>query len=74
MIVIRCAKCKEKLLKYRKIGKGKILRCYFERIFEDKTLKNDGKVYCKCGNFIGVLEKNYIKMKQRSFTYSGKFD
>ncbi len=74
MITIKCAKCGDKLLRYKKIGKGKILRCYFDRIFEDKTVKKDGKVYCKCGNFIGVYEKNYIKMRQKNFTFSGKFD
>ncbi len=74
MITIKCAKCGKKLIKYRKIGKGRILKCYLSRIYDDKTVKKNGKIYCSCGNLIGVIEKNYIKMRQRNFTYSGKFE
>jgi len=34
-----CAKCKYQLLKYRKGGKGALVKCFKERIVEDYTEK-----------------------------------
>jgi len=34
---IFCAKCKAKLFKYRKGGKGALIKCFKERISEDFT-------------------------------------
>lgn len=38
-IDIFCAKCKAPLLKYRKGGKGALVKCFIERITEDYTSK-----------------------------------
>lgn len=35
---IYCIKCKTKLFKYRKGGKGALVKCFKERIVEDYTL------------------------------------
>ncbi|QSX32980.1 hypothetical protein JYB87_14725 [Shewanella avicenniae] len=34
---IYCAKCKAPLYKYRKGGKGALVKCFIERIVEDHT-------------------------------------
>ncbi len=72
MLTIKCAGCKSKVFKYEKIGMGKVLYCYKDRIKEDFSSK-DGKEYkCKkCGKVIGVDQGRRIKMKQNSFTTSG---
>jgi hypothetical protein len=54
-----------------KIGKGKVLRCYKDRIKKNYALYHDEKVCCSCGNIIGIDKIRYIKMKQASFIYSG---
>lgn len=36
-VQIYCAKCKTKLYKYRKGGKGALVKCFKERIVEDFT-------------------------------------
>ena len=71
MIVIKCAKCRAKVFKYLKIGKGRLLHCWEERIIEDYSVRNEIEVKCHCGNLIGIDEGKWIRMKQRSFTCSG---
>ena len=71
MLTIKCAKCKKKIMKYNKIGKGKVLRCYISKIKEIYAEKIDDELKCKCGNIIGIYEGRWIKMKQASFTYTG---
>ncbi|EGQ9190551.1 TPA: hypothetical protein ACGSUT_001513 [Vibrio parahaemolyticus] len=36
-VEIYCAKCKARLYKYRKGGKGALVKCFKERIVEDYT-------------------------------------
>lgn len=38
-VQISCAKCKAPLFKYRKGGKGALVKCFLERILEDHTTK-----------------------------------
>ena len=71
MITIKCAKCHSKIFKYKKIGKGRILHCWKERIKEDYSIRDGNKVKCKCGNLIGLNESKFIRMKQNAFTKSG---
>ncbi len=40
-VQIYCAKCKFQLFKYRKGGKGALVKCFKERIVEDYTLEED---------------------------------
>ncbi len=72
-MVLKCSCCKKKILKYKKIGKGRILRCWFDRIIEDFTTKSEDHAICQCGNDIGWIQKDHIKMRQSSFTYTGAF-
>jgi hypothetical protein len=73
MLTIRCAKCKNKLFKYEKIGKGRLLHLWKNRIKEEyKIVKKDNKIFCECGNLIGVDIGIYIKIKKSSITYSGE--
>ncbi|MEC9488220.1 MAG: hypothetical protein UMV23_01900 [Halanaerobium sp.] len=74
MLTIKCAKCKTKLFKYEKIGMGRILRCWKEKITRlyDCETKEDFLLCSYCGNVIGELEDDYLKMNGDAFTYSGK--
>ena len=71
MMLIRCSKCKGKIFKYVKIGKGKLLYCWKERIIEDLSLHKGKEIKCNCGNIIGLDEENGIKLKQHSIIVSG---
>ncbi|WP_091979793.1 hypothetical protein [Pseudoalteromonas denitrificans] len=42
---IFCTKCKTQLFKYRKGGKGALVKCFKERISQDFTIKR-----CLCPN------------------------
>ena len=74
MLTIKCAKCKAKLIKYRKFGKGRVLRCWYGRIAQDKTVRQGKDVLCKCGNVIGTADNKKIRMRQSSFTASGTYE
>lgn len=74
MLTIKCAKCKAKIMKYKKIGSGRVLRCYKERITRvyDGRMERD-KLKCQnCGNIIGLLKGSYIEMNSDAFIYSGR--
>jgi DNA-directed RNA polymerase subunit RPC12/RpoP len=71
MLTIKCARCKRKIFKYEKIGKGKVLRCYKDKIKEDHSIHDGNLIKCSCGNIIGRIEANHIKMKQHAFIYTG---
>jgi hypothetical protein len=71
MIVIKCAQCKSKIFKYVKVGKGRLLHCWKARIVEDYSVRDGSEIKCQCGNLIGIDEGGWVKLKRRSFTYSG---
>ncbi|MFC1564670.1 hypothetical protein ACFL6G_07015 [candidate division KSB1 bacterium] len=73
MLVIKCSKCKKKIFRYNKIGKGRILRCWQDRIIENYAVKDGNDIYCKCGSRVGIDDGVKIKMIQRSFTSSGTY-
>lgn len=62
IITIRCDKCKNRIFKYKKVGRGHILKCYKSRILEDNAVYKGTDVLCQCGNEIGVDKGRYIKM------------
>ena len=69
MITIKCAKCKHKVFRYVKIGKGRVLHCWKGRIIKDYSVHDGNEVKCQCGNVIGIDAGNWVKMKQHSFVY-----
>lgn len=71
MLTIKCAKCHKKLFKYLKIGKGKVLKCFFSRIEKPSYITDDEFIKCSCGNVIGKIADNHIKMIPHTFIYSG---
>ena len=71
MITIKCAKCRQKLYKYHKVGKGKVLHCWDAKIIKDYTLIEDAVVCCTCRNIIGNRVAKGVRMKQNAFTWSG---
>ncbi len=72
MLTIKCARCKNKLIKYLKIGKGKVLRCHKSRISNWYELEEvNGNYCCSCGNIIGINKGKFIKMNRHEFTYTG---
>ncbi len=73
MLTIKCADCKTKIMKYKKIGKGKVLRCYRDRITRlyDYEVEGD-KLKCgNCGKVIGDIDETQVNMNQTAFTFSG---
>ena len=74
MLTIKCANCKEKILKYVKIGKGELHRCYKSRIQQYYVDVEGNNLKCpNCGAIIGTDEGNHFKMNHQAFTYSGTF-
>ncbi len=72
MLLIRCARCKTKLIKYKKIGNGELHKCIKDRIIKNLTVKEGKFIKCpKCGNIIGIDMGSFIKMHKGNFTYSG---
>ena len=76
ILTIKCAKCKSKVLKYKKIGSGQVLRCWESKIRKIYGELENDKLYCpNCGSLIGEVrtdrEENYLKMEQNNFTFSG---
>lgn len=72
MLTIRCAGCKEKLWRYKKIGPGEVLRCHKDRIVKRfSALEKNGRIYCPCGKDIGIDKGSFYKMIAKSFTYKG---
>jgi hypothetical protein len=71
MITIRCIKCKQVVLKYQKIGKGNLWRCWKSRIKRDHSIHQGNGIRCVCGNLIGIEEEKWIRMKQHAFEISG---
>jgi hypothetical protein len=72
MIIITCTRCRQKLLKYQKIGKGRILRCYKKRITRIYHAHTGNDLRCSCGQLIGIDEGKWYKMKQQAFETSGQ--
>ncbi|WP_022943047.1 hypothetical protein [Psychromonas hadalis] len=52
---IFCAKCKKQLFKYRKGGKGALVKCFKERISVDLT-----EVVCTCPNCQAVFAREML--------------
>ncbi len=73
MLTIKCSKCKNKLFKYKKIGKGKVLSCWKSKITRvyDTTVENKLLKCGDCGNTIGEVKDKKVDMISSSFTYTG---
>jgi DNA-directed RNA polymerase subunit RPC12/RpoP len=71
MIIIRCSRCGRKVLKYQKLGTGRLWHCWKARIVEDYSIRAGTEVKCPCGNVIGIEQAKWIKLKQDAFSYSG---
>ncbi len=72
MLTIRCAKCKTKLFKYKKIGQGQVLRCYKDRIEPLEMIIKNGSLLCVCKNVVGIEMDSHFKMKTHQFIYTGR--
>ena len=69
-VKINC-KCGNLLMKYKKFGKGRVLKCFFSRITKSHIELKDEKIVCpKCKCVIGELthgtESDYIKLNQKN--------
>ncbi len=69
VLIIRCANCNSKVFKYLKVGKGRVLQCWKNRIQENYTIEKGKSVCCPCGNVIGIDTGPSIKIKQHSIIY-----
>lgn len=73
MLTIKCARCKAKVLKYLKMGEGRVLRCYQKRIRRLYGILEGGELRCSnCRNRIGIQKRGHIKMNQKEFTAKGQ--
>lgn len=73
MLIMKCAACRKKLFRYRKIGSGEVHRCHkdrIERVFS-VTEREDG-IYCECGRRVGMDRGTYYTMVKKAVTYSGE--
>ncbi|WP_413698706.1 hypothetical protein ACLKMH_13950 [Psychromonas sp. KJ10-10] len=52
---IKCAKCRTLLFKYRKGGKGALVKCFIERITTDYTTTP-----CTCPNCLSVFARETL--------------
>jgi DNA-directed RNA polymerase subunit RPC12/RpoP len=71
MITIKCARCKRKLFKYEKIGKGRVLKCFKSRIVKYYPAYDFGNLRCECGQVIGTDQIEWIKLRPHALEYSG---
>ncbi len=60
-------------MKYRKIGEGRVLRCYKVRITRMYIDPPQGDLRCPCGQVLGLDRQQWYQMKQGAFTYRGHF-
>jgi len=73
LLTIKCARCKSKVMQYKKIGQGRVLRCYLPRIKRFFARVEKGQLQCPgCDNIIGKKKTGFFQMNRREFTYSGK--
>ncbi|WP_062264509.1 hypothetical protein [Endozoicomonas arenosclerae] len=77
MLVFKCARCKKKLWKYLKIGKGSVVRIHKSRIskhYMDLNLEGldmDEKIFCTCGQPLGNNKGSFISVAKNSLVSSG---
>ncbi|MFW6216361.1 MAG: hypothetical protein ACOC3Y_00880 [Desulfohalobiaceae bacterium] len=72
MLTIKCARCKQKLFKYHKIGPGHVLRCHKHRISRGYQYQvSQGRLLCACGQAVGQDKGSYFSMDKKAFTCSG---
>ncbi|NQZ07375.1 MAG: hypothetical protein HRT35_09470 [Algicola sp.] len=63
---VYCAKCKAPLFKYRKGGKGSLVKCFKERISKDYTVEP-----CICPNCHGVFARDTLVRGAPAFKIIG---
>lgn len=73
MLTMKCAACRKKLFRYRKIGQGEVHRCHKDRIVRMVHAQEhpDG-LYCACGRRVGMDRGSYYTMVKKAVTYSGE--
>ncbi|MBS3741379.1 MAG: hypothetical protein KGY75_02925 [Candidatus Cloacimonetes bacterium] len=64
IIDVKCPGCKNKIFKYKKVGKGNLLRCWKNKIITDNSIREGDKIKCTCGKTIGIDKGKYIKMER----------
>ncbi len=62
VMTIKCKKCKRKVFKYQKIGKGLIIKAYKPKIRSPNYQLKHGNLYCQCGHRIATDRGKYYKM------------
>jgi DNA-directed RNA polymerase subunit RPC12/RpoP len=64
LLSIHCQHCGTQIMSYVKIGKGRLIRCWKNRIIEDTTIKKDSLIYCPCGQLVGIDKNMFISLKK----------
>ena len=65
-VEVFCAKCKEILFKYRKGGKGSLVKCFKERIVQDYTKRD-----CTCPKCEQVFARDTLVRGAPAFKMIG---
>lgn len=69
ILIISCGKCKKDILKYQKVGRGNVLRLYFERIVEGSIDFSKNLICPECNNELGqkvtVKDTNKVFYRMR---------
>ncbi len=60
---VKCSRCGKKIFRYLKIGEGELRHCWKNRIVRDHSIRDGKRVFCSCGNLVGVEERNRIIIK-----------
>ncbi len=80
MLILKCAKCKKKLWKYEKIGKGEVIRLHKDRItrhYLDINLEGlamDEKLFCVCGQPLAHNKGSCITLVKKGILATGTKD
>ena len=64
-LIIKCNQCNKVLFRYAKIGKGHLIRCWKNRIFDSCLIEKQHQYYCPCGCFVGTDQQVWIKLKKQ---------
>ena len=64
ILTIECKNCGKEIIRYVKIGKGNLIRCWKNRIISKNYSLKDKKVICFCNEIIGIDEGLWIKLKK----------
>ena len=71
LITVSCSECGREIFRYQKVGKGRLLHCWKQRISTDNSIHDGDLIKCKCGVAIGRNSGRKINLERGDITSSG---